>query len=444
MWLAALVYTAFVIYGSLVPLEFRAIPWDEAVARFTRDPFLELGIGSRADWVANLLLFIPLTYPVDGRARGAAQVGAHVLARLLLIPVAIALSVGIEFTQLFFPQRTVSQNDIFAETWAASSACWSGGGRRTRFLDWLQAGSRPCPRCPRRASGLGLSRGRAGSTTCCRSTSPSAWSRFSISGGRQAQPDSVRPPAGRCRLRTVRIATDALIWTPLALLWRLDGTRSAWRVWGMTLGPRLLEAMQLFVYSRVSDVTDLFTAAAGAALGCLDRRAPGRARGAAPAPAVVGLAAVRAGGGWAGAADACSGFPLISRDGAFIKNRLDFVQRVPFEVYYFGTEFRADHRSVAQGAVLRAARRPAGVGRDAPAVALARAVVCAGDAGAGGCARGDRRRATDAAAQDRRPHRLAAGLAGRSGGLCRGAAHAARSARAGPRCDRNGRFADQC
>ena len=33
LWLAALVYTAFVIYGSLVPLEFRAIPWDEAVAR---------------------------------------------------------------------------------------------------------------------------------------------------------------------------------------------------------------------------------------------------------------------------------------------------------------------------------------------------------------------------------------------------------------------------
>ncbi len=60
--LAALVYTAFVIYGSLVPLEFRALPWDEAVARFAAIPWLRLGIGSRADWVANLLLFIPLTF----------------------------------------------------------------------------------------------------------------------------------------------------------------------------------------------------------------------------------------------------------------------------------------------------------------------------------------------------------------------------------------------
>lgn len=54
LWLAALMYTAFVLYGSLVPLEFRAIPWDEAVARFGAIPLLKLGIGSRADWVANL------------------------------------------------------------------------------------------------------------------------------------------------------------------------------------------------------------------------------------------------------------------------------------------------------------------------------------------------------------------------------------------------------
>ncbi|HRJ25570.1 MAG TPA: glutathione S-transferase N-terminal domain-containing protein, partial [Thauera sp.] len=31
------------------------------------------------------------------------------------------------------------------------------------------------------------------------------------------------------------IATDVLIWVPLALLWRQDGTRSALRVWSMTL-----------------------------------------------------------------------------------------------------------------------------------------------------------------------------------------------------------------
>ena len=60
--LLALGYLCFVVYGSLVPLDYVPVPWDEAAERFRNIPFLQLGIGSRADWVANLLLFIPLTF----------------------------------------------------------------------------------------------------------------------------------------------------------------------------------------------------------------------------------------------------------------------------------------------------------------------------------------------------------------------------------------------
>ncbi|HMA12257.1 MAG TPA: VanZ family protein [Steroidobacteraceae bacterium] len=46
--------------------------------------------------------------------------------------------------------------------------------------------------------------------------------------------------------------------------------------------------------------------------------------------------------GWMAALLFVFWFPFDFRtDGAFIKSRLDFMQRVPFEVYYFGTEFRA-------------------------------------------------------------------------------------------------------
>ena len=62
LWWLTLGYTAFVIYGSLVPLRFRARPLDEAWAYFQQIPYLELGIGSRADWVANILLFVPLAF----------------------------------------------------------------------------------------------------------------------------------------------------------------------------------------------------------------------------------------------------------------------------------------------------------------------------------------------------------------------------------------------
>jgi hypothetical protein len=56
------IYLLFVIYGSLVPLIFRTMPLTKAIEAFKNIPFLELGIGSRADWVANLLLFMPLAF----------------------------------------------------------------------------------------------------------------------------------------------------------------------------------------------------------------------------------------------------------------------------------------------------------------------------------------------------------------------------------------------
>jgi hypothetical protein len=46
--------------------------------------------------------------------------------------------------------------------------------------------------------------------------------------------------------------------------------------------------------------------------------------------------------GWMGVLLFVFWFPFDFRtDGVFIKSRLDFVPRVPFEVYYFGTEYRA-------------------------------------------------------------------------------------------------------
>ena len=116
LWLGALIYTAFVIYGSLMPLEFRALSWDEAVARFAAIPWLELGVGSRADWVANLILYIPLGYLLTGAMAGRSKVPAVWGVSVLLSGLAIAgIALLIEFSQQFFPPRTVSLNDLYAE-----------------------------------------------------------------------------------------------------------------------------------------------------------------------------------------------------------------------------------------------------------------------------------------------------------------------------------------
>ena len=47
LWLF-LGYGVFVVYGSLVPLEYKALSLEEAWARFQHVPFLNLGLGSRA------------------------------------------------------------------------------------------------------------------------------------------------------------------------------------------------------------------------------------------------------------------------------------------------------------------------------------------------------------------------------------------------------------
>jgi glycopeptide antibiotics resistance protein len=345
LWLIALSYTAFVIYGSLVPLDFRALPWDEAVARFGAIPFLKLGIGSRADWVANLLLFIPLSFlwmgalsAGSGRLRGA-------IATLMIIPATTALSLGIEFTQVFFPQRTVSQNDIFAEALGGiiGVLVWWGAG--SRFVDWLQSWKQTHSRAAlaeRLAwvylAGLLVYNVLPLDLTISMVEIFHKWQ----SGKVNLIPFGRLPSDAAYAL--YEIATDALIWAPLALLWRLDGTRSAWRVWGMTLATAVgLEVMQLFVYSRVSDVTDIFTAAAGAALGSFmgGRLAAHKAPAGRPLPWAAWLPFALA-AGWMAALLFVFWFPFDFRtDGAFIRSRLDFMQRVPFEVYYFGTEYRA-------------------------------------------------------------------------------------------------------
>src|SRR5207244_8256711 len=104
-----------VIYGSLVPLQYQPLELAEALQRFRNVPMLQLNIESRADWVANILLFMPIGFLWLG-ACGVDRRRWHSLPlAVIVVPTCAALSVALEFTQLWFPNRTVSQNDIIAE-----------------------------------------------------------------------------------------------------------------------------------------------------------------------------------------------------------------------------------------------------------------------------------------------------------------------------------------
>ena len=111
-----LLYLAFVVYGSLVPLELRPMTWDEAIERFLNIPYLDLGVGSRADWIANGVLYVPLAFLGCLALLGMRPAPWKVLPGVLLVLVFCgAVAVSVEFAQLWFAPRTVSLNDLIAE-----------------------------------------------------------------------------------------------------------------------------------------------------------------------------------------------------------------------------------------------------------------------------------------------------------------------------------------
>ena len=137
--LLAIAWTTFAIYGSLVPLNIRHVTWAAAVDQFTHLPPLWTGLGTRADWVANILLFIPLAFLWTGALACDRRRAARLGAAGFTFAVAILVAIALEFTQIWFAGRTVSRNDIVAETLGAlvGAGLWLGGGQR--FVAWLRS-----------------------------------------------------------------------------------------------------------------------------------------------------------------------------------------------------------------------------------------------------------------------------------------------------------------
>ncbi len=91
-----------------------------------------LGVDSRTDFATNVLLFIPLGFLLTGTfAVGRGRL-VSVLASVPVVALCAARSAAIEFTQLWFPPRVSSLNDVLAETPGAviGATTWAIAGRR--------------------------------------------------------------------------------------------------------------------------------------------------------------------------------------------------------------------------------------------------------------------------------------------------------------------------
>lgn len=341
VWLF-LLYVLFVVYGSLVPLRFVDREWTDAMEAFRNIPFLDLGIHSRADWVANFLLFIPLTFLAGLVLNGTDGMFTRVLIAVMLTLSAWALAVGIEFTQLFFPQRTVSQNDILAEGLGGivgTALHFFAGAKVQAWLDgfWRAQQSQDRASILLRSYLLIL---------LVFNVMPLDLTLSPVEMFHKWKEGRVIfiPFYGLkdgWSITLYGLLTDLLIWAPVGALWALQAARTFRQIfWLGLLAAAGIEALQLFVYSRTTDVTDVLLGACGTLGGALLLR---RTRPSWPSIAsLIKRRWVVLWSAWAVLLLCVFWFPFHFRvAGLSGADVVAAFTRVPFYTYYFGSEFHA-------------------------------------------------------------------------------------------------------
>lgn len=343
----AVLYAAFVVYGSLIPFEYRPLPLAAAWVEFRHIPYLRLGVASRADWVANILLYVPLAFLLSGAAAGRCRTQlCRWLASGGVLVLCVSLAVGVEFAQLYFPQRTVSRNDIYAEFIGSllGGALWlRAGGYLDGFRCALAARSARTPRLLVLLYGIGYLLLAGFPFDFLVSGPELAWKLKGDAWGlwqaRSACGGGVSCLGQRLVevLAAVPLGMGLVLWLPK----RVGGLAQAVR-WGFGLGLGL-EAVQFLTASNLSQGVSVLCRASGVVLGyavCRWGRRDWWARGlrllarpwvlAAAGLLYAGLAVrlVLAGKG-----------PWLA--GAEAGQRLAVTRFIPFYYHYFTSETRA-------------------------------------------------------------------------------------------------------
>lgn len=126
-------FFVFILYGSLLPFEYRQVSMEKALSSFANISYLKLGIASRADWIANILIYLPLSFFSLAWLEPKNRSFFFKIPAILTIFLGYsAAAIAIEFCQIFISPRTVSLNDIMAEMIGISMGLllWLAFGRR--------------------------------------------------------------------------------------------------------------------------------------------------------------------------------------------------------------------------------------------------------------------------------------------------------------------------
>jgi VanZ family protein len=276
----ALFVVLFTLYGSYVPFQWNQVHFATAVEQFPETVLQGLWPTSKSDWVANVILGMPLGFSLMGwwQARRSPSASPGLLG-LAVLPICAFFSAGVEFGQLFVVGRTCAGSDIMAQSIGAAAGIvlwiWRGpwltrvleeaffhpavasGPIRLltiylglfALIEWLPLDINVSPRAI-------YHRFKEGSVT---------WDPFSEVTPRLEDERSVWPPlASWCEL--------LLLALPVGVLLTLSGTRrvSLAQAWlgGLLLG-LILELGQIPVMSRHPSISDVLIIQLGVSLGWL-------------------------------------------------------------------------------------------------------------------------------------------------------------------------------
>jgi VanZ family protein len=343
--LGAIIAIAFAIYGSLVPLHARAMTFAQALTEFRRLHYVPFALASKTDFLANVTLFIPIGF----LSTGALSAGRPRSVALMVLPLvagfAAALSVSMEFAQIFIPDRTASLNDVANETVGAIAGALAWVGVGPMVARWL-AGFAP-----------------AASTSDTARRVLTAYAAVWLVLGLLPFDVTIRAPElaqkyrqGRIHLTpfsggravaTQVLISSALLAVPIGAVAALGWPRTRRSVQfapGALSGATViaaLEVCQIFIFSRTASVDDVIGGAVGAALGAgfawqMAGRAPSTSRGAVrvwPLVALAGWLVVILARHW-------SPFDFVVT-GDMFRGRLPGLMQVPFRSYYWANPFAA-------------------------------------------------------------------------------------------------------
>ena len=273
------IYTALAVYASLTPFTCEPFALDQMVASFSRLTYVPLGLASRSDLVSNILLFVPFGFLAAGAAHADRRsLGGSVAAALAVGAVGVMTSVAVELTQTFCPPRTPSFDDVVADTLgvAMGISIWGAWGRD--LTEWLRSffreRERPSPfvRLLLAYAAVFLLVELLPLDVTIRP--------FELAQKYREGRIVLVPFRGADRATAplgfgARAALNAPLGALTMLCWRAPGRRRSGLV-ALAVGVAVVLGavlVQVFVFSRLADVTDVASGSMGVALGVVVSKA---------------------------------------------------------------------------------------------------------------------------------------------------------------------------